>query len=134
KGLWRGVLRLFLGTALAALSTSFPKPAIGPYPFEASGILMFVGALFVAYYAIELLRAARASVRPLHVESDNPTIAPRRQWYGPTLVVSVAAATVVGAYVAADRARFVRPPNGVVTIGVIAPVTGPYAILGNSFV
>src|SRR4030095_12186255 len=31
KGLWRGVLRLFLGTALAALSTSFPKPAIGPY-------------------------------------------------------------------------------------------------------
>ena len=40
----------------------------------------------------------------------------------------------VGAFVAADRDRFAPPRNGVVTIGVIAPTTGPYAILGTSFV
>ena len=31
KGLWRGTLPLFAGTALASLSTSFPKPALGSY-------------------------------------------------------------------------------------------------------
>src|SRR5438128_539829 len=33
KGLWGGVLRLFVGTALASVSTSFPKPTIGTYGF-----------------------------------------------------------------------------------------------------
>ncbi len=30
KGLWRGVLPLFLGTLLSRLSTSFPAPTTGP--------------------------------------------------------------------------------------------------------
>jgi hypothetical protein len=60
KGFWLGTLRLFLGTALASLSTSFPKPTIGTYGFEAGGILMFIGSLFVAFYGFELVRAALA--------------------------------------------------------------------------
>ena len=129
KGLWFGVLRLFLGTALASMSTAFPKPAIGAYAFEASGVLMFVGALFVAFYGYELFvahlansRARRSSNRFSHL----------RRYRAPGL--SVAAIAIVGAYVAMQRDVFVAPPNGVVTIGVISPLTGPYAILGNSFV
>jgi ABC-type branched-subunit amino acid transport system substrate-binding protein len=133
KGLWLGVLRLFLGTALASLSTSFPKPVIGTYVFEASGILMFVTALFVAYYSLEFLRAARASRAVSRVGGEESAMARRREWPAP-VVSALAAATVIAVYVSVDRDRFVPPPNGVVTIGVIAPVTGPYAILGNSFV
>src|SRR5947208_12439286 len=51
KGLWGITLPLYLGTGLAAVSGAYPKPILGPYGFEASGILMFIGSLFVAYYA-----------------------------------------------------------------------------------
>ena len=133
KGLWLGMLRLFAGTALASVSSSFPKPTIGRYPFEASGILMFVGALFVAYYGFELVRAALAT-------TDTPPFptgeaeASTQRWRFAGVGGALLAAAVVAAYAVADRDTFAAPPNGVVTIGVIAPVTGPYAILGNSFV
>ncbi len=61
KGFWGGLLRLFAGTGLASLSTSFPKPIIGSYGFEASGLLMFVGSLFVAYTAYDFIQAKRAA-------------------------------------------------------------------------
>src|SRR2546425_2352024 len=38
KGLWKGALRLFLGTLLSSISTSFPKPTMGSPLFEMSGI------------------------------------------------------------------------------------------------
>jgi len=50
------------------------------------------------------------------------------------LTGTLAAATLIAAYAATERDKFTPPSNGVVTIGVIAPVTGPYAILGTSFV
>src|SRR5438034_11682658 len=40
KGFWGITLPLYLGTGLAAVSTAYPKPLLGPYGFEASGILM----------------------------------------------------------------------------------------------
>jgi len=133
KGLWLGTLRLFLGTMLASLSTSFAKPVIGSYVFEASGILMFVSAVFVAAHGLEFIRAARPAKKEAHRGDDSRASTPSRAWYGPVAAV-FAGAAIVGLYVAIERDRFVAPPNGVVTIGVIAPVTGPYAILGNSFV
>src|SRR6266699_3829300 len=60
KGLWKGGLRLFLGTFLASVSTSFPKPVIGSVVFEMSGLLTFIGGAFVAYYAYEFLRSIYA--------------------------------------------------------------------------
>jgi ABC-type branched-subunit amino acid transport system substrate-binding protein len=123
KGLWGGVLRLFVGSALAAISTSFPKPTIGAYGFEATAILMFIGSLFVASSAFEFFHAV------LKPTATKVTTSPR------AIGIAIAAtAGLVAAYVAVDRDTFVPPSNGVVTIGVIAPVTGPYAILGNSFV
>ena len=131
KGLWRGILRLFAGSALASGSTSFPRPVIGPYPFEASGILMFVSAVFVAYYAAGFLRVTRGvSGNRLSVVAQ---AASRHRWLAP-VVSALAAVLILSAYAWTDRDRFTPPPDGVVTIGVIAPVTGPYAILGNSFV
>src|SRR6266568_2094597 len=44
KGLWDDTLRLYLGTLLASLSTSFPRPTLGPVLFELSGILTFIGS------------------------------------------------------------------------------------------
>src|SRR5437773_3144386 len=55
KGLWKGVLRIFLGSALAATSNAYPNPAVGSFVFEASGILMFIGGLFVAWYGYQLV-------------------------------------------------------------------------------
>jgi len=61
KGFWDGVLRLFLGTFLASRSSAFPKPAIGSAGFELSGLLMFVGSVFVLYFAYKFIQTMRAS-------------------------------------------------------------------------
>ena len=80
KGVWGGIMRLFMGTALASLSTSFPKPAVSRYGFEASGILMAVAAVFVAYYVIELIRAALAS--PIFMWARASIESSVRDWSG----------------------------------------------------
>ena len=132
KGLWKGMLRLFLGTGLASISTSYPKPAIGTYGYEASGILMLVGSILVAYYAVQLIRAVRVS--SLEVMASAPLVG---RTHARSILAGTAiagAAAVIVAFIVADRDEFVAPRDGVVTIGVIAPTTGPYAILGNSFV
>ena len=119
KGLWGITLPLFLGTLLAALSTAYPPPSVGPYGFEASGILMFMGSLFVAYYTALLIRAR------------HPVLAVRARLV--VTALTAAAAAVAGAFVLVDRDRWSRPAGGVVRIGVVVPTSGPYAILGNSF-
>src|SRR5262245_54509459 len=48
KGFWGIALPLYAGTLLASLSSAFPNPALGAYAYEASGLLMFIGSLFVA--------------------------------------------------------------------------------------
>jgi ABC-type branched-subunit amino acid transport system substrate-binding protein len=128
KGLWQTALPLFLGTWLASLSTSFPSPAIGTVGFELSGLLTFVGSVFLLYYAHEMLRA-------LYVSTDDraTTMRPRRQVVLATSTL-LTLAGVIGAYVVGDRDRWVAPPDRIVKIGIIVPTTGPYAILGTSFV
>jgi ABC-type branched-subunit amino acid transport system substrate-binding protein len=118
EGLWDSTLRVFLGTLLASLSTSFPKPVIGSFGFEMSGIVTFIGSLFVLYYALKLV-------------PWQPTVGQKALL---ATSASLAVAAIVGAYVATDRDTWVAPPNGVVKIGVIVPTGGPYALLGNSFV
>jgi ABC-type branched-subunit amino acid transport system substrate-binding protein len=119
KGLWGITLPLFVGTLLASRSTSYPMPTLGAYGFEASGILMFVVSVFVARYAYELLAARRGTTGP----------APHRFLQGALAAVLMA----VGAFAWIDRDRWTPPVNGVVRIGVIVPHSGPFAILGNSF-
>jgi ABC-type branched-subunit amino acid transport system substrate-binding protein len=129
KGLWDGVLRLFLGTLLSLVSTSYPRPEIGSYAFEASGILMFVGSLFVLYYAVKLIQADRAEPR------GEPLLPGQPRSMAPFAIMGLTALlAVVGVYTCTDRDRWMAPPNGVVKIGVIVPIKGPYALLGTSFV
>jgi hypothetical protein len=97
------------------LSTSFPKPAIGTFGVEISGILMFIGSLFVLYYTYSLLQSARHQVLLAT---------------GSVLAIVL----MIGAFVFTDRDRWVAPSSGIVKISVIVPTDGPYAILGNSFV
>lgn len=120
KGLWKSTLPVFLGTLLASLSTSFPRPTLGPVPFELSGILTFVGSLFVLYYGYRLIQARREAARGAELLAFTAS----------ALVVSV---VIAGAYAFTDRDRWSAPANGVVKIGVIVPASGPYAVLGNSF-
>ena len=121
KGFWGITLPLFLGTLLAALSTTFPKPTLGVYGFEASGILMFYGSLFIAYYAYKLIQARRAGPAPTRGELR--------------LALSAAFAFLlaIGAYAWLDQDRWSAPANNIVRIGVIVPRSGAFAILGNSF-
>src|SRR5439155_9194380 len=64
---------------------------------------------------------------------QNRVNAESRSWL---LVASTAVALTVlaGAWVAMDEDRWVAPTDGLVKIGLIVPTSGPYAILGNSFV
>jgi ABC-type branched-subunit amino acid transport system substrate-binding protein len=125
KGLWGITLPLFLGTLLAARSSSFPKPQLGPYAFEASGILMFVGSLFVLRYGVAMIRERRAGADTV------PT-----RWSGAPVAAMglVALLAIAGAFAYTDEDRWVAPRNGVVKIAVIVPTSGPYGILGTSFV
>ncbi len=118
KGFYGTTLRLFVGSALASWSTEFPKPAMGTVGAEMSGLLMWIGSLFVFYYAWRLLRVRHYG------------------WMSVTLATTSAVAVVatVAAYVTYDRDAWVEPVNGIVRIGVIVPTDGPYAILGTSFV
>jgi branched-chain amino acid transport system substrate-binding protein len=126
KGFWDGVLRLFLGTFLASRSSAFPKPAIGSAGFELSGLLMFVGSVFVLYFAYKFIQAMRAS--------DTSAAQMRRSdaIFATSFVATLIAIT--STWAAIDRDGWVAPTDGIVKIGVIVPTTGPYAILGNSFV
>src|SRR6266571_9122308 len=65
KGLWEGGLRLFLGTFLASVSTAFPQPVIGTAGFELSGLLTFIGSVFVLYYGYKFLQTTHASNAPV---------------------------------------------------------------------
>jgi ABC-type branched-subunit amino acid transport system substrate-binding protein len=129
KGLWGTMFRLFLGTLLASVSTSFPKPTIGSFGFEISGVLMFIGSLFVLYYGYTLILALRdASTRSRSVE----TTTRRKVVLASSSVIGVS--ILAGAYGLSVRDAWEEPSKGVVKIGVIAPTQGPYALLGNGFV
>jgi ABC-type branched-subunit amino acid transport system substrate-binding protein len=119
KGLWGITLPLFVGTLLASRSTSYPMPTLGSYGFEASGILMFVAGVFVAWYAYALLVARRGTTAPVPARFLRGALA--------------ALAAAVGAFAWIERDRWTPPADGVVKIGVIVPQGGPFAILGNSF-
>jgi branched-chain amino acid transport system substrate-binding protein len=129
KGLWKGALRLFLGTLLSSLSSSFPKPVVGGLVFEMSGLLMLIGSLFVLYNGVLFLREARTLRNGLEQ-------APPRRRRNVALALGAAAgiAVLAGAYGVNVRDRRAPPADGVVKIGVIVPRSGPYAILGDSFV
>jgi len=120
KGFWEDTLPVFIGSLLASLSTSFARPTLAPVWVELSGITMFIGSLFVLYNALALIRARRASL------GGAPIALPGRAF-------ALAFVAIAAAYAVVDRDRWVAPPNGVVKIGVIVPLTGPYTILGNSF-
>jgi ABC-type branched-subunit amino acid transport system substrate-binding protein len=128
KGLWKGIFRLFLGTLLASLSPSFPRPTIGTYWFEASGILTFVGGLSVLYTAYRLIRSKLDATPGNHMR--------HRSSSGKALVAAGAVSVfmvAVGSYLLMDQDKWTAPSNGIVRIGVIVPSTGPFAVLGNSF-
>src|SRR6266581_5776712 len=126
KGLWQGALRLFLGTFLASQSTTFPKPTIGSAGFELSGLMTFIGSVFVLYYAYKLLQTVYDSERSSETMRRSAGLLATGAF---VTVTSVAAVWVVS-----DRDRWVPPANGVVKIAIVIPTSGPYAILGNSFV
>jgi ABC-type branched-subunit amino acid transport system substrate-binding protein len=129
KGLWQGALPLYLGTFLASLSTSYPRPLLHGYAAELSGVIMSIAAAFVCVFGIRLARAARARARG--VAAEKPSMRAHATVAG---VVAVASAAVVAAFVSQARDRWVEPEAGVVRIGVLVPTSGPYALLGGSFV
>jgi len=117
KGLWRTTLPVFLGTALASASTTYPRPVFESFGFEISGVIMFLASLFVLYYALRLV----------------PRMPPAASTSG-VLAAGGLLAIVAGAYSVAARDVWTPPTNGIVKIGVIVPTGGPYAMLGSSFV
>jgi branched-chain amino acid transport system substrate-binding protein len=119
KGLWGITLPLYLGSGLASLSTAYPRPTFGSYGFEATGLLMFIGSLFVAYYGYRLIESKRGAPILLRATARTSAV--------------VAAVVLLAAFTLVDRDRWTAPTDGVVRFGVIVPKTGPYAMLGNSF-
>jgi ABC-type branched-subunit amino acid transport system substrate-binding protein len=128
KGLWRGALRLYLGTFLSSISTSYPRPRLHGYVGELSAVAMFIASLFVLVFGVRLIRAVRRPAGPARDRRSRWS----RAW--PPALAAVAPMAVVAAYVVAARDRWVEPRSGVVRIGVLVPTSGPYALLGGSFV
>jgi len=115
KGLWDIVLPVFAGTWLASTSPTYARPVFGPFWFEMSGVMMFIGSLFVLYYGILTLGSRRRAV----------------------LAAGASALTFaagLAGYAATERDVWTAPMQSVVKIGVIVPTDGPYSMLGNSFV
>jgi Periplasmic binding protein len=115
-GFWDIVLPVYAGTLLSSLSPAYPPPVFGPFWFEMSGIVMFIGSIFVLYYGVEMIDVNR-----------------RRTALVATASAATFAAVLVG-YAATDRDISIPPARGTVKIGVIVPTEGPYAMLGGSFV
>jgi len=115
KGLWEITLPIFAGTWLSSVSTAYPKPVFGDFGFEISGVAMFLGSLFVLYYGLQLVRS-------------------RGRRVALSGVAAIGVTAILFAFVVLDRDVWTPPTQGVVKIGVIVPTTGPYAMLGNSFV
>jgi ABC-type branched-subunit amino acid transport system substrate-binding protein len=118
KGLWETMLPLYLGTWLSSRSTTFARPVVGTWGFAISGVLTFIGSVFVGFYSYKLLEAARQ-------------VRFGRVWLAVNSLLVIA---IAGAWLVADQDRWVPPRDGVVRIGVIVPTSGPYAMLGGSFV
>src|SRR5216117_1455866 len=116
RGLWKSTLPVFLGTLLASVSTSFPRPTLGPVPLELSGILTFIGSLFVLYYGYRRVRANHAATTGA-APAEPTTLRPALVAASVLLAVAVVAST----YTVRDRDRWIAPANGVVKIGVIVP-------------
>ena len=116
KGFREIVLPVFAGTFLSSVSPAYPRPVFGPFWFEMSGIIMFIGSLFVLYYGLQMIPASRRRIAAVATIS----------------VATFMAVTVV--YAASDRDAWTPPVQGTVRIGVIVPTQGPYAMLGGSFV
>jgi ABC-type branched-subunit amino acid transport system substrate-binding protein len=112
--LW-GNTPVFVGTLLSSISTAYPKPVFGPFWFEISGILMFLGSLFALFYGIHLVPTARYRT-------------------GLATMTVVAFASTVVAFVSTAKDAWLPPANNVVKVGVIVPTAGPYALLGDSFI
>lgn len=129
KGLWKGALRLYLGTLLAWLSPSFPRPALHGYLAETSAVGMFVASLFVATNAVRLARTVIARDRGKEVRVLGPRA--RAAWL---LVAVLAVVALCAGYARANRDGWSEPVGGVVRIAVLVPTSGPYALLGSSFV
>jgi len=121
KGLIGITLPLFAGTLLAILSTTFPRPTLGPFGYEASGLLMLTGSLFVARNAYALIRT----------RSGGQSSSPRRGMVA--IGTTAVAIALLASYAWFDADRFIAPRDRIVRIGVIVPTRGPYAVLGTSF-
>ena len=119
-GLFKGfrdiVLPIFLGSLLSVLSPAYARSVFGPFWFEMSGLVMFIGSVFVLYFGIQMI----------------PLTGRRVATVAAVGVATFTAVTVV--YAATDRDEWNPPAKGVVKIAVIVPTEGPYAMLGGSFV
>src|SRR5262245_37250735 len=94
KGLWDIILPIFAGTVLSSLSSAYAKPVFGPFWFEMSGVVMFIGSAFVFYRALALL--------------------PSRHRMPLATAVLIAAALTLPAFALINRDRWVPPAQGVV--------------------
>ena len=62
KGLWDIALPVFMGTLMSSISTTYPRPVFGPLWFEISGIVMFIGSVFVLYYAAAMMSSIAGTI------------------------------------------------------------------------
>jgi ABC-type branched-subunit amino acid transport system substrate-binding protein len=89
---------------------------------------MFIASMFVLVFGVRLARAARAKQSPVPAGRSRSLRLPG------AVLAAAASIAIVAAYIVIARDRWVEPQGGVVRIGVLVPTSGPYALLGGSFV
>jgi ABC-type branched-subunit amino acid transport system substrate-binding protein len=127
-GLWNGAVRVGFGSLLASMSDAFPPPAVGSALFEASVMVMLAAAFVYCYFWIRLLESRGANLGA----RSRPASRLRSSVVAASIVVCIIG--MCGVYAFSIWDRWQPPSEGIVRIAVIAPVGGPFELLGGSFI
>jgi branched-chain amino acid transport system substrate-binding protein len=122
-GFWDSTIKVFFSNFLFQNSRLFIRSPLGTYLFEVSGVLTFLGSMYVLYYGYKFLRAV-CSFKPEWNVWDR-----RVKWI---YVFALLTAVTLGSYKSYEK-TIIIPSTKVVKIGITIPLVGPGKLLGTSF-
>ena len=121
-GFWDSTIKVFFANFLFPGSRLFIRLPLGPYLFELSGVLTFLGSMYILYYGYKFFSAVFVA----------------RQWkilnrrlklmYGALFIIMI----TLGSYQSLEK-TIIIPRDKVVKIGITIPMEGQGKLLGTSF-
>jgi branched-chain amino acid transport system substrate-binding protein len=121
-GLWDSTIKVFFSNFLFPDSRLFIRSPLRSYLFEVSGVLTFVGSMYVLYYGYKFLSA-------VFVFKQWKILNQRLKLMYATLFIIM---VLLGSYKSLEK-TIIIPRDKVVKIGITIPMEGQGKLLGMSF-